>query len=156
MPLVLFNGGCRAITNTEDAICYAFNLETCTNKVNAGGWDGRYHVCALPKCGKHHAYVNCPTKSSGSWLHDQECKESHEGELQAAESPTSASHEGDVQTSIPEGAIGEEPERCLKEPFLFIEACCGSALLSPCVARSCFDVLAIDFHGNKHRPFCAY
>ena len=37
MPLVLFNGGCRAITNTEDAICYAFNLETCTNKVNAGG-----------------------------------------------------------------------------------------------------------------------
>ena len=43
----------------------------------------------------------------------------------------------------------------MKEPFLFIEACCGSALLSSCVARSGFDVLAIDFHGNKHRPFCA-
>ena len=50
-------------------------------------------------------------------------------------------------------AIGETPERCLKEPFLFIEACCGSALLSSCVSRSGFDVLAIDFHGNKHRPF---
>ena len=44
-------------------------------------------------------------------------------------------------------------EMCLKEHFLFIEACCGSALLSSCVARSGFDVLAIDFHGNKHRPF---
>ena len=31
-------------------------------------------------------------------------------------------------------------EMCLKEHFLFIEACCGSALLSSCVARSGFDV----------------
>jgi len=66
MPLVLLNGGCRAITNAGDAICYGFDLGTCTNKVNAGRCDRGYHVCALPKCGKHHAYVNCPTKSSGS------------------------------------------------------------------------------------------
>ena len=50
-------------------------------------------------------------------------------------------------------AIGAEPERCFKEPFLFIEACCGSALLSSCTSKAGFDVLAIDFHGNKHRPF---
>ena len=50
-------------------------------------------------------------------------------------------------------AIEEKPERCFKEPFLFIEACCGSALLSSCVSKAGFDVLAIDFHGNKHRPF---
>lgn len=66
MPLVLLNGGCRATTNAGDAICYGFNLGTCTNKVNAGRCERGYHVCALPKCGKHHAYVNCPTKSSGS------------------------------------------------------------------------------------------
>ena len=50
-------------------------------------------------------------------------------------------------------AIGEEPKKCLGEPFLFIEACCGSALLSSCASKAGFDVLAIDFHGNKHRPF---
>ena len=66
MPLVLLNGGCRATTNAGDAICYGFNLGTCTNKVNAGRCDRGYHVCALPKCGKHHAYVNCPSKPSGS------------------------------------------------------------------------------------------
>ena len=66
MPLVLLNGGCRATTNAGDAICYGFNLGTCTNKVNAGRCERGYHVCALPKCGKHHGYVNCPTKSSGS------------------------------------------------------------------------------------------
>lgn len=66
MPLVLLNGGCRATTNAGDAICYGYNLGTCSNKVNAGRCERGYHVCALPKCGKHHAFVNCPSKSSGS------------------------------------------------------------------------------------------
>ena len=66
MHLVLLNGGCRATTNAGDAICYGFNLGTCTNKVNAGRCDRRYHLCVLPKCGKHPAYVKCPTKSLGS------------------------------------------------------------------------------------------
>ena len=41
----------------------------------------------------------------------------------------------------------------LQEAPLFIEACCGCALLSACVSKHGFDVLPIDFQGNKHRPF---
>ena len=36
---------------------------------------------------------------------------------------------------------------------LFVEACCGCALLSSCVAKLGFEVMPIDFEGNKHRPF---
>ena len=41
----------------------------------------------------------------------------------------------------------------LREAPLFIEACCGCALLSASVSQMGFDTLPIDFHGNKHRPF---
>ena len=47
----------------------------------------------------------------------------------------------------------EVPPLCLKEPPLFIEACCGCALLNACVKQCGFEVLPIDFYGNKHRPF---
>ena len=36
---------------------------------------------------------------------------------------------------------------------LFIEACCGCALLSSCVAKLGFEVMPIDFEGNKQRPY---
>ena len=66
MPLVLLNGGCRATTNVGDAICYGYNLGTCSNKVSSGRCERGYHVCALPKCGKHHPFVNCPSKPQQS------------------------------------------------------------------------------------------
>ena len=37
--------------------------------------------------------------------------------------------------------------------LLFIEACCGCALLSSCVSKMGFEVMPIDFEGNKHRPY---
>ena len=36
---------------------------------------------------------------------------------------------------------------------VFIEACCGSAILSQCVGHAGFETVAVDFEGNKHRPF---
>ena len=36
------------------------------------------------------------------------------------------------------------------DSLLFIEACCGCALLSSCVAKLGFEVMPIDFEGNKH------
>ena len=66
MPTVLVNGGCRATTNAGDPICYGFNLGTCSNKVNAGRCDRGFHVCALPRCGKHHPFISCPSKGSTS------------------------------------------------------------------------------------------
>ena len=50
-------------------------------------------------------------------------------------------------------AYDVNPPRLLGESPLFIEACCGCALLSACVAKLGFDTLPIDFQGNKHRPF---
>ena len=40
-----------------------------------------------------------------------------------------------------------------KDSLLFIEACCGCALLSSCVAKLGFEVMPIDVEGNKHRPY---
>ena len=45
------------------------------------------------------------------------------------------------------------PSRVLGGAHLFVEACCGCALLSSCVAKLGFEVMPIDFEGNKHRPF---
>ena len=39
------------------------------------------------------------------------------------------------------------------DSLLFIEACCGCALLSSCVSKLGFEVMPIDFEGNKHRPY---
>ena len=66
MPHVLLNGGCRATTNGGDPICYGFNLGTCSNKVTSGRCDRGFHVCALPKCGKHHPFISCPSKGNTS------------------------------------------------------------------------------------------
>ena len=44
-------------------------------------------------------------------------------------------------------------KRGLSEAPLFIEVCCGCALLSSCAAKAGFDILPIDFEGNKQRPF---
>ena len=40
-----------------------------------------------------------------------------------------------------------------KDSLLFIEACCGCALLSSCVSKLGFEVMPIDFEGNKQRPY---
>lgn len=45
-----------------------------------------------------------------------------------------------------------EPTRLFQEAPLFIEACCGCALLSACVSKLGFDLFPTDFSGNKHRP----
>eukprot|EP00435_Cladocopium_sp_Y103_P066931 s1136_g29.t1 len=84
---------------------------------------------------------------------------SREGDKSVEEAPrtveatSSRSHEGDHQVSTTEGCFDHSPPRLLREAPLFIEACCGSALLSACASKAGFDILAIDFHGNKHRPF---
>ena len=39
------------------------------------------------------------------------------------------------------------------DSLLFIEAWCGCALLSSCVAKLGFEVMPIDFEGNKQRPY---
>ena len=84
------------------------------------------------------------------------------GELHFAASPVADAHkgdkaaqghEGDTMATIPEVEMEAKPQGHLKEAPLFIEACCGSAMLSACVSKLGFDMLAIDFHGNKHRPF---
>ena len=79
-------------------------------------------------------------------------------EPQSAGSPSNVCHEGDSMEqpskvdTCPQN-FKVEVSSTLKEPLLFIEACCGCALLSACVSKLGFDTLPIDFHGNKHRPF---
>ena len=65
MPLTLVQSGCRARTNAGDPICFGFNLGTCSLAVNRGRCDRGFHVCAIPKCGKHHPFSQCPTKKEG-------------------------------------------------------------------------------------------
>ena len=79
-------------------------------------------------------------------------------ELQSAASLLGVGHEGDSTRLRPEGdscqqGFEVEISPTLEEPPLFVEACCGCALLSACVSKLGFDTLPIDFHGNKHRPF---
>ncbi len=58
-------------------------------------------------------------------------------------------------------SMGEEINRPLlhpsspfpKDSLLFLEACGGCALLSSCVAKLGFEVMPLDFEGNKHRPY---
>ena len=66
MPVQLVEGGCRPTTNQGDPICYGYNLGRCTLKVNKGRCEKGFHVCALPKCGKHHPFIQCPAKGSAS------------------------------------------------------------------------------------------
>ena len=66
MPLALVEGGCRARTNGGDPICFGYNLGTCNNPTNKGRCEKGFHVCAVPKCGKHHPYVQCSLKKEGS------------------------------------------------------------------------------------------
>ena len=66
MPAVLVEGGCRASTNKGEPICFGYNLGTCVSQVSNGKCDRGLHVCALPRCGKHHLFISCPTQSSGS------------------------------------------------------------------------------------------
>eukprot|EP00435_Cladocopium_sp_Y103_P013398 s4340_g3.t1 len=86
------------------------------------------------------------------------CKESHEGDTEVVgeplnvASPVRAGDSKDVADANPEVEIADSPPEVLRELPLFIEACCGSAMLSACVAKVGFETLANDFHGNKHRP----
>ena len=67
MPLTLVQAGCRARTNAGDPICFGFNLGTCNLTVNRGRCERGFHVCAIPKCGKHHPFSQCNArKETGS------------------------------------------------------------------------------------------
>ena len=66
LPATLLEGGCRAVTNRGDPICFGYNLGTCNMAVSNGRCDRGFHVCALPKCGKHHPFLQCPMKKSDS------------------------------------------------------------------------------------------
>lgn len=66
MPLALVEGGCRARTNGGDPICFGYNLGTCNHPVSKGRCEKGFHVCAMPKCGKHHPYIQCSLKKDAS------------------------------------------------------------------------------------------
>ena len=57
MPAELI--GCRSHTNGGLRICYGFNLGTCKEDVQNGKCSRGMHVCAVPKCGKHHPATKC-------------------------------------------------------------------------------------------------
>ena len=76
------------------------------------------------------------------------------GELQSAESLSHQGHEGDTMASQPEWEFDVNPKKRLGEPPLFIEACCGCALLSACAAKMGFDILPIDFQGTNIGLMC--
>ena len=52
--------GCRSHTNSGSPICYGFNLKTCTEEVKSGRCSKGFHICAVPRCGKHHPAMDCP------------------------------------------------------------------------------------------------
>ena len=62
MPLTLVQAGCRARTNAGDPTCFGYNLGACNLPVNQGRCDRGFHVCAVPKCGKHHSFSQCNAK----------------------------------------------------------------------------------------------
>ena len=85
-------------------------------------------------------------------------------ELQSAEPLHEEGHEGDTMTLLPEVECKANSQACqkkteptpsvlptLRKAQLFIEACCGCALLSASVSQMGFYTLPIDFRGNKHR-----
>ncbi|CAJ1416398.1 unnamed protein product [Effrenium voratum] len=49
-------GSCTA---SGKAICFGYNLKTCQEKVERGACRRGLHICAVPKCGQHHAAVDC-------------------------------------------------------------------------------------------------
>lgn len=51
--------GCNSHTARGEPICYSFNLECCTGKVDRGRCPKGLHVCCAPKCGGHHAALKC-------------------------------------------------------------------------------------------------
>ena len=57
MPVPLI--GCNAQTARGDPICFSFNLENCTERVDRGRCSKGLHVCCAPKCGGHHAAIKC-------------------------------------------------------------------------------------------------
>lgn len=56
--------GCRSHTNSGSPICYGFNLKTCSEEVKNGRCSKGFHICAVPRCGKHHPAVDCQQFSS--------------------------------------------------------------------------------------------
>ena len=66
MPLQLI--GCKSHTQKGEPICYSFNLNNCTGKVERGRCPKGLHICCAPGCGQVHAAVGCsklPKKSDG-------------------------------------------------------------------------------------------
>ena len=181
MPLTLVQASCRARTNGGDPICFGYNLGTCSLQVKRGRCEKGFHVCAVPKCGKHHPFAQCPTKKeAGSWLErevevDHTVEDGNDPREDLSVGPPKKrphvqkfAHEDACNDSFsdfdvpsePLGATSKDanrppslPSRVPGGTHLFIEACCGCALLSSCVAKLGFEVMPIDFEGYKHRPF---
>ena len=76
-----------------------------------------------------------------------------ECELQSAASHVEQGHFDDTMAINPEVEFDAKPQHNLPEAPIFVEVCCGSALLSACASKMGFRILPIDFDGNKHRPF---
>ena len=65
MPVPLI--GCHPTTNRGEPICFSYNLNTCSEKVDKGRCSRGIHVCCAPKCGGAHPAIGCdkrPSKSS--------------------------------------------------------------------------------------------
>ena len=56
--------GCRSHTNSGSPICYGFNLKTCSETVKDGRCSKGFHICAVPRCGKHRPAIDCPSFAS--------------------------------------------------------------------------------------------
>ena len=52
--------GCRSHTNSGSPIGYGFNLKTCNEEAKSGRCSKGFHICAVPRCGKHHPAMDCP------------------------------------------------------------------------------------------------
>ena len=62
MPTQLI--GCRAHTNAGDPICFGYGLKTCKEIVRNGRCPRGLHICAVPKCGKYHPALDCPSRDT--------------------------------------------------------------------------------------------
>ena len=56
--------GCRSHTNSGSPICYGFNLKTWSETVKDGRCSKGFHICAVPRCGKHHPAIDCSSFAS--------------------------------------------------------------------------------------------
>lgn len=154
MPLSLVQGGCCARTNAGDPTCFGYNFGTYDLPVNRGRCDKEFHVCVcVCVCGPEvwHApsLFTVPCKE-GCWFLT--------GALQSR-NPTLRSRKERKDATIQILFVIHLLQRCdyggrrnaaavtwlvfhfSGDAHLFVEACCGWALLSNCVAKIGFEAM---------------